>query len=178
MSAYIVDREHIRYLVAAAAAQDQDHGGSMRWHWNIDREAGTMDAAELGPCDPEGAARVGAMLWRENVASVSFRYERDSVEELPGSGEAPYVYGEHSNSGWMEFHPAQVMKACDCLEYQSCEHPTWPKSEAHAFLTALRHRYSRLVRGYREAPWGAPKADANVFLLSDVLCRRGGGGRR
>ena len=51
----------------------------------------------------------------------------------------------------------EVLKATDCYEYQSCEHPEWPSSNAHDFIQALRKDAWRLLEGYEEAPWGAPE---------------------
>lgn len=49
--------------------------------------------------------------------------------------------------------PVQVIKACDCLEYQSCEHPEWEQSEACKLLKAIREAAIGALPGYSEAEW-------------------------
>jgi hypothetical protein len=46
-----------------------------------------------------------------------------------------------------------VIKAADCLDYQSCEHPEWDKSEAKQLLDAIRAAAISKLPGYEEAEW-------------------------
>ena len=131
MSAWIVMNRHIHVLVQAATRPTEF--GPLRFSFQ--------------PHDPEDSTRVsvvctqpdalGRMLLRENIASVAYRYPDDTFDELPGS-----------------FSVVEVLKAIDCYEYQSCEHPQWKHSEAHAFCAALRRRLIGTLPGYDEAPWG------------------------
>jgi hypothetical protein len=50
--------------------------------------------------------------------------------------------------------PVELLKAVDCLEYQSCEHEGWNKSEAKKECERLRAIATRNLPGYNEAPWG------------------------
>lgn len=161
MSAYIVSREHIRFLVNAALSRSIVRMGSISWVWNIDREragrclfhagCGRREAGLLPHGDLERAAEVGQMLWDENVASVRYRYP--GVNELPGPADADYDYGRHQLSFAGVFEPGAVLKACDGYEYQACEHPGWSSSEAKAFIESLRGHAWRKVPGYEDAPW-------------------------
>jgi|HubBroStandDraft_5_1064220.scaffolds.fasta_scaffold69458_2 hypothetical protein len=110
MSAYVVDKETIDTLIA----------GALR--------------AKLFGLDE--ATANGQMLWRENVTSVSFRYNlptRDATElaEYEGDVEA-YEFTPCDPTG-----PA-IDSAIDCLDYQSCEHDGWEASAACALLRNLR----------------------------------------
>jgi hypothetical protein len=58
MSAYIVSRKHIHYLVTAAA------------------QYGLIRLREQD--------KTGQMLWDENIKSVQYRYHNEPVEDLPG----------------------------------------------------------------------------------------------
>lgn len=153
MSAYVVDRDHIRYLVSAATQMRRGiDSGELRWR------NGKGPVRILPHGDAERAADVGQVLWDENVASVEYRYPK-SGGDLPGpvlpEGHG-YVYGPHR--AWAgDIEPVQVLKAIHCLEYQSCEHPGWEKSEAHAFLRALEAAAMRAVPGYSATEWVAPK---------------------
>ena len=155
MSAYVVDRKHIWYLVNAAThrAITQEHFCTLRWFWNVDRDGGTYESAELNVADYRRASEVGQMLWDENVKSVRYRYP-DCTDDLPGPIGCDYQYGSHEHHPWHDCPtPVGVLKACDGYEYQACEHPEWETSEAHAFINALRRRAIHALPGYDEAAW-------------------------
>ena len=149
MSAFVVDRDVISYLVSAAQSRRVLGAGSaLSWHAKGVRH--TLDFM-----DREGAAGVGQMLWSENIASVMHRYPDDSRGELPGPIGEDFVYSEHLRYT-RPIDPVQVLKACHCFCYQSCEHEDWEESSAHAFVLALIHRACSALPGYEEAEWGAP----------------------
>jgi hypothetical protein len=89
------------------------------------------------------AVGIGRMLHAENVASVNYRY-----------GEA--TKPEFRLCPWATFHPfsrVQIVKAAYCLDYQSCEHPGWPTSEACRLLAAMIAGDDHHMPGYGEAQW-------------------------
>lgn len=152
MSAYVLSLEHIRYLVAAGTAKRifADHS-SLSWIWGLNHENGTYQRASLYCSDHTQATRVGQMLLDENVKSVSYRYEKDGeYGPLPGATERVFNLGP---SREQDFSPPQVMKACDCYSYHSCEHPSWHDSEAKAYVTQLFHEAATRVDGYDAAVW-------------------------
>ena len=110
MSAYVVDKETIDILIA-----------------------GALRAKLFGE---DEATEKGQMLWRENVISVSFRYNlptRDATElaQYEDDVEA-YEYAPCDPTGEM------IVRAVDELDYQSCEHDGWEASAAHALLANIR----------------------------------------
>jgi len=155
MSAYMVDREHIGYLMAAATSFRLGRYG-ISWH-DPDGNYKTLSVSEH-----QKAFEIGQILWDENMKSINARYPDtvDHPENAPGKiGENfELVPQDISKAGfYQKFEPVQVIKSCDCLEYQSCEHEGWLKSEACAFLTALREAAIHILPGYDDAAWGAPK---------------------
>lgn len=155
MSAWIVDKAHIDYLVSAGFIG----GVANPLEW-FDAEPGPEAFREGEPWGPgwrehleehgrkltrETAGRVGAMLWAENVASVNHRYAETELED-------PYLFARVMVEGWA------ALKALECYEYQSCEHPGWRTSEARAFCDALRARLIDHLEAqeprYTDAPWG------------------------
>lgn len=178
MSAYVVDKEHVDFLVRAGLAPQGDHGSSSGLGWfdpsvpdgERDYEPGAMMGgptametfeAKRRELTPETADRVGAMLWSENARSVAYRYDED-YDEIPGPNDfgvmalAGYRYeGQRLSASPLhaQVDPVAVLKACDGFEYQSCEHPDWESSEAHAFLDALRRKMIRALPGYADADW-------------------------
>jgi hypothetical protein len=149
MSAYIVEREHIDVLVAAAIQESGGRWGEFRW-WVPDEAGGfkswhLLDPKGWGGERPEeerGPDKVGVMLWEENHKSVESRY--GEVLARP-----PYNYRPVG----FRLTIGQVFKAVDGYSYQSCEHDGWYKSEAYQFCKSLRKAYCNRVGGYEKAPW-------------------------
>ncbi len=73
MSAYMVDRETIAYLVNAAL-QGRDRGMSF-YDWGNRRRL---------TLDDTNADEIGQLLWNENRRSVDARYGVRDDENLPG----------------------------------------------------------------------------------------------
>lgn len=123
MSAYVVERNHIRFLIEAAKyVAHRERSGSFRW-WHHDA---WMEMTA------HNESAVGQMLWDENRISVGHRYAEDGEP-------TPYL---HEDSSWTPAVP-QILMSAHCYEYQSCEHPEWEASSAHAFAVVL---LSRLLR--------------------------------
>jgi hypothetical protein len=123
MSAYVVDKETIDTLIA-----------------------GALRAKLFGP---DEATEKGQMLWRENVISVSFRYNlpmRDATElaDYEGDVEA-YEFAPCDPTG------EAIDAAIDCLDYQSCEHDGWEASAAYALLKNIRIAFPSRPRVLRAA---------------------------
>jgi hypothetical protein len=137
MSAYIVDRAHIAYLVHSA---DSLTRGVFSWFDGEDHQTMSSPAA------------AGQILWDENVKSVQHRYPGENVGCLPGPGLARYDYGAHQQSA-KPVNPVATLKAISCYQYQSCEHPGWATSSAKRFTDTLRLTAIRALPGYDEAAW-------------------------
>ena len=153
MSAYIVSRQHIQYLVMAAMSNRIARGYLTWWDKNNNHH-------EIRCGDFERAVKIGQMLWDENIKSVLCRYPDDTKETAPGPSGENYVFDIRMTDHWMEFDPTQVIKSCDCYAYQSCEHEEWPTSEAHAFIDSLKSHACSALTGYDQAEWGPPKTQA------------------
>lgn len=155
MSAYVVDRGHVRFLVAAALngrhwEGGYGQGGPMSYYHDGKRyEVNELTADEIG-----------LMLWQECIASVAYRYPDDPEAGLPGPVEDGPRFGYRHpvmDPPGSTIKAVDVLKAIACYEYQSCEHPGWEASRAKAFCEALTATAIRNLPGYDDAPWGAPK---------------------
>lgn len=115
------------------------------WHYHDDRHMLTSQTAN----------QVGQMLLDENVKSVSYRYDDSGITDLPGRLNAEWLIPFKYKSSPFAKTPKAVecLKLISCYEYQSCEHPDWHESEAHAFCQALRHAAIESLPGYDDAPW-------------------------
>ena len=156
MSAYMVDRNHIRYLVEAARSNSLSRS-PLYWHHRGVSHLLETQGGERIVC--RHAAGVGQILWDENRKSIECRNPdtQEDFSHAPGPVGESFVYDRHEPAYHHHFNPVQVLKACACYEYQACEHSGWADSEAHAFIMALTHRAINCLQGYSEAEWGAPE---------------------
>ncbi len=171
MSAFIVGKAHIDALVIAAVYEEPGDCGPLSWFVReLTEEERSGCFMTGGPWGPEAlrlaeelrrhatldqADRIGQMLMRENQLSVNHRYGEAEIED---------VYSFIPIKGTVRVNPVMILKAIACLEYQSCEHPGWEGSEAHAFCEALRRRMIRRLPGYDEAPWEVGRPDGTSFI--------------
>jgi len=130
MSAWVVSRNHIWALVE-----------TLRWDcW--------------GGVNQEDLDKFGQLLWDENIRSVVYRYPDCNLDALPGPIDCDYKYGKHGfGFDKRKYTPVEILKACDCYEYQSCEHPGWRESEAHQIIERIRDSATSKLDGYEDAPW-------------------------
>lgn len=142
MSAFIVNRTHLDYLVTAAfTLSGRD---TPRWFWNN----------HWHELEYDNATQLGTMLAAENHASVTYRYPSLSEAEMADSPPIePYTFRRYPRRP----DPIQVLKAIACYEYQSCEHPGWEQSQAHAFCQALREQAIWALPGMDKAHWEIPE---------------------
>jgi len=125
MSAFVVDPHHINSLVSWAAARGTGSNG-VRYYWG-------RQWRDIAP----DAKRVASVLRAENVRSVNTRYS----EAEPAHGfKFKRVDTDHLSG-------ADVVCACDCLDYQSCETDDWKDTEAYAALQAIREAAVRDLVG-------------------------------
>lgn len=129
----MVPKRHIDFLVTAGLNFAR---GSSPVRWGDDGKF----------LSPETASEAGSMLWVENRASVNYRY---------GENEPNPEYRYERFRGKID--PVQVLKALDCLEYQSCEHPGWETSAAKRFCESLRRLAIGHLPGYEKAMWRIPE---------------------
>lgn len=162
MSAYIVDPRTIDYLVAWAQRHHHDH---LRLRVRIPR---TMAAAAVPECiglQPGdsfntvsiSANDLGAILLAENVRSVRARYPNDAPDELPGPCDQRRVFAYRFRPITANLNPAWVIKAADCLNYQSCETDDWQETLGYAIMQAIREDAIRTLTD--DAPWGISAED-------------------
>lgn len=94
----------------------------------------------------KNAAEAGAILHAENVASVNHRY-RDN--DKPNFKLCPIASRKH-------YEPIEIIKMARCLEYQSCEHPSWKTSLAKEAIDAICAYAVTKIKGYGDAAWELP----------------------
>ena len=149
MSAFVITPHHAGVLVAAAIADGRERDAM--YHRFPDQLDG------FRRCRPEDADYLGGMLMATCRASVAYRYDESPDADLPGPQLTPDDEYDHSL-----FRPtrtrsvAEIAKAVDGYEYQSCERPDLEHSEAAHFCGSLRKSLLKGLPGYEDADWVIP----------------------
>jgi hypothetical protein len=157
MSAYIVDRGTIAYLVEAGRHFDTA-SSPLIWSKATKAIAGSCGAQAVlvpGMMDP---AEVGQMLWDENIRSIEYRYP-DTVasKDYPGGPCGDSLrYSEHRVPPFRIFTVPQVIMTAKCFAYQACETNDWERSEAHSYIEALKSLAVESLAHAEGTQWGAP----------------------
>lgn len=151
MSAYLVSREHIAYLIdSALLVAQRERTGAFRWY-----HGGAWHELR-----PENAAEVAQALWDENSRSLGARYGEKREQRT--------VYGTHRRRWRDNLDPFQLFKSCRCYSYQSCESEDWEQTWAHAFIESLQSGAISCTPEYAAAEWGPPKDPPKVNGLRVV----------
>lgn len=150
MSAFMVSRAHVRYLVSAAEAYD------VRLRGPVPHEPAAIVGLDFAPqyiAAREFPELLGQALECENVRSLLVRYpgDRDMIRTDPYTHETA-----------LQVKPVWVLKACDCYDYQACESPDYEQSFAARLVNQIRHAAVNALPGYDGAPWGIEEDSPGV----------------
>ena len=127
MSAFICDDMHINAIVTYAVDKQVSIYEEGNGHTYI------TDA---------NAEEIGRTLLSENVRSVNHRYN-----ESEDAGDYKFERFETPLTA------VEAIKACNCLDYQSCETDDWKTTRACAILNAVIAKAHNDLPGYDNAPW-------------------------
>ena len=116
MSAFIVNKKHIDYIVTVLYNDNPFF-------------------------TKEFLNKTGQTLVNENFKSVNYRYNESDKPYK-------YIFEQVKN-----INPIQVLKAINCLDYQSCEHANWKKSNARKILDDIRDICINKLPGYDDFQW-------------------------
>lgn len=129
MSAFIVSDNHINAIVSWMARPENNYGRTML---------------------TEDCQQVGRVLMEENCKSVGHRYGHHAcmAKECADSVESYRFKQDKAKRSAVE-----IIKACQCLEYQSCEHDGWSDSQAKRILDEVQSTAISKLPGYDAASW-------------------------
>ena len=128
MSAFLCSDRHINTLVNYA---------------NRNRLTVYHDGRTHSCTDLDGLAK---KLQAENIRSLNSRYGDEELD--------PTISHELWGSYTME--PVQILKACDCFDYQACESDDYNDTFSAALIQRIRNNAITKLPGYDEAIWGVP----------------------
>ena len=145
MSAYIVSKAHIDAIVTFAVGGQRRVGTAKR----MAEVAGHSKYVSSSDYTP---SQIGAALWAENHTSVDYRYTETTP--VPAYDFRPKCSGSTCTKPTRLLTPLDIIKLCQSLKYQSCEHPAWDASFAKDFLNRVISAAIAALPGYDNAFWG------------------------
>lgn len=163
MSAFVCSEDHFKALAIFAAARGNGFGGNSRVNpVYLDRLSDAekqLDGARL-------AELYADILYDENLRSVGARYPNEGIDDLPGFDDKPdriEITGyDMARPAYLRLKPVDILKMCDCLEYQSCETDDYRKTLGFKLLNKIRSAAICDLPGYEDAPWD--------FCLPEKAC--------
>lgn len=139
MSAFIVSDYHINALVNWACLKTVTYYHDGEHHSIAEHPLAT-----------------GCILAMQNTASVNARYDDNA--------ESDYTYERFAP----EITPLQVLKAVNCLAYQSCETRDWKTTQAYVICEAIKGEAIRSLPGYNEADWELRDHGTRLVSVADM----------
>ena len=136
MSACYVIDEHINTLIECAIVWDRTSKLIYRGE----------DKPSLDLGNHEGRQQIAEILRAENLKSLYWRYE-DPRNLLPDDVSITYKPKHRFPT------EVQALVWLSCYEYQSCEHPDWPMSDAKTICDSFRSKYIWHLPGAHKAAW-------------------------
>lgn len=129
MSKFIISNRHIDALVRAAF----EMSGGANLDFNIDI---------CGECihydDPD---EMGQILLDLNYYLVNWRYRENNKS------------GRYKYQSSKLLRPVQILKVCDCYDYQCCNVGVYESTESGSIINTIRKHFIQQIPGYDEAEW-------------------------
>ena len=166
MSAFICNPTHIKTL-AIFAAQRASCGRNVRPEYlkaiaekqGIELNTAAMQSGR----ETELASLYANILYQENIRSVQTRYGSTDLENLPGLiGKPATLVVTPRELMQAPMDPVKILKACDCLDYQSCETEDYNETLAAHLIFAIRKAAIHNLPGYQNAPWEIELAERDI----------------
>lgn len=159
MSCYVVEKNHILFLITAALTAER--GGGFYFYTN-------ERTFNLGF---DNAAEFANELWTENRKSVEGHY--GSSAEDDAFVQTSLIVDSDIEPAMFDHDAVQVLKSIACYVYQTCEHEGWAASRAKDFCEALQHAWISKLPRYSDAKWGAPEPIAGRISLMSLIRKAG-----
>ena len=132
MSAWIVPHNHINALLTYASKQKFLN----YFYLNGERHLDTQQDADL--------QKAAEILVAENYRSFNYRYD----ETTPPP---PITFRRYPPPPNTYLSPVEILKACDCYDYQACETDGYHQSDAAKIVDQIRHNAIANLPGWEQA---------------------------
>lgn len=144
MSAFIVNDYHINALTSWAVYND------VSFYWKAQRYEFNKSTADF----------LAGILYSENVRSVNHRYNERTRRQ--GFNFQRVLIDD--------LEPADIICACDCLRYQSCETSNYDRTLARAATVAIRDAaVHALIDGHSCWELRPPEGNRNLVQAASDL---------
>ena len=141
MSAFVVSHKHINTLLSYANRQDNP------LHFYLSGDV-VLRADQV-----DDLQRAAEILLAENYSSVFARYPDTAADPTT----VPGIIAEAGQSITFRFEPdvsaVQILKGCQCYDYQACETADYDQSDAKRIINRLKSEAIHRLAGYDDAQW-------------------------
>ena len=135
MSAYMVSDKHINTLLTWANAEFQG---------KVYANDQTYDSSQV-----KDLQELAQVLVDENIRSLKERYPGYNLKEFLGvTGKIEFEF-----TNGKTFTPVEIIKLCDCYDYQACETGDYETTTANKVVDAIRQKAISMLNGYDQAEW-------------------------
>lgn len=134
MSAFIVNDYHVSVLVQYATHRSA--------YYYFNKKSIPFEGNEQ---------LIFSKLIRANMESVNDRYE----------GNTPAMPGHYTPDYHRVLSPVQVIKACNCFDYQACEVENYEETEAAKIIESIRGTAIEKLAGMDDAEWEIKPREIN-----------------
>ena len=141
MSAFVVSHKHINAILSYA--NSQRFAPCVYW-----------DASKLNLSDKADLQKAAEILLAENIRSVNHRYP----DTIANPQNMPSVISEIGKPIVFSFEhrrrsPVEIIKACNCYDYQAGESDDYCQTYAARIIDAIRGVAISNLPGYDDAAW-------------------------
>lgn len=135
MSAFVVSDDHINVLLTWA---NKNMGNVIVYNGKEGEEV-ELSFSQVGDLQ-----KMANILRSENIRSVNTRYNEDTtLADLP----VGFTFYHYVAS------PVEIIKACQCYDYQACENEKYPSTDAHRIIEWIMDAAVSALPGYDKARW-------------------------
>jgi|TARA_R100000789_G_scaffold100171_1_gene109042 hypothetical protein len=135
MSAFMVSDKHINTLLTWTNANYQGRIYTQK------KDFDSSNANDL--------QLMANVLKGENIRSLEARYGNNTAEEM-ADFEKDILF---NFTNGREFKPVEIIKLCNCYDYQSCESDDYDTTTANKIIKSIRACAVSMLPGYDQAKW-------------------------
>jgi hypothetical protein len=137
MSAFLVSDRHITEMLRFASGAGRDHITTRVYH-----SGGVVMTLAM----PDELEKAGQVLVNQNYKSMAALYGDEKYKESHKYKYEPVPF--------CDLLPAvQIIKLCDCYNYQASETGDYYQTLAYSIVRAIRDRVVECLPGYEAAEW-------------------------
>ena len=127
--------------------------------YTINAMIGFYVSGRYNQCTVNEAKKMAQTLINENYRSVNYHYRENQNPHKTNYQEKWALCSDR-------FGAAQILKLCDCYDYQACETDNYYQSEAANIVQKIRGYAIHRLPGYDKAEWGLANDNEVVMEIT------------